>query len=138
MNASELQKLGHALDAGWLMALWLAIHGGDPPPQEQVIGENESLDLSALALVARLSELYPEADKTPGAALANLAKLGFKVTVTMADDSKVQLHGPDDVKALMATMSAAGANQQGPYKRICIWNQYLGQVCKILYQTHWS
>jgi hypothetical protein len=54
MNGNELEKLGHALDAGWLMALWLAIHGGDPPPQEQVIGESESLDLSALALVARL------------------------------------------------------------------------------------
>ncbi|RZF28584.1 hypothetical protein EVC45_17180 [Paraburkholderia sp. UYCP14C] len=138
MNASEIQKLGHALDAGWLMALWLAIHGGDPPPQEQVIEVNESLDLAALTMVARLGELYPEAGKNPGAALSNLAKLGFRVTVTMADDSKVELHGPDDVKTLMATMSAACSSQQGPYKKICVWNQYLGQVCKILYQTHWS
>jgi hypothetical protein len=138
MNGNELEKLGHALDAGWLMALWLAIHGGDPPPQEQVIGENESLDLSALALIARLSELFPKAAGNPGAALSNLGKLGFKVTVTMADDSRVELRGPDDVKTLMATMSAADVSKQGPYKKICIWNQYFGQVCKILYQPHWS
>jgi hypothetical protein len=26
-------QVAHQLDAGWIVALWLAIHGGDPPPE---------------------------------------------------------------------------------------------------------
>ena len=29
--------LAHDLDAAWILALWLAIHGGDPPPPIEII-----------------------------------------------------------------------------------------------------
>jgi hypothetical protein len=31
-NLVHERTLAHEVDAGWIMALWLAIHGGDPAP----------------------------------------------------------------------------------------------------------
>ena len=30
-------RFAHALDAAWIIALWKAIHGGDPPPEQIAI-----------------------------------------------------------------------------------------------------
>jgi hypothetical protein len=30
-------RFAHELDAAWIIALWKAIHGGDPPPEEVAV-----------------------------------------------------------------------------------------------------
>jgi hypothetical protein len=137
MNALELQKLGHALDAGWLMALWLAIHGGDPPPQNQVIAENESLDFAALALVTRLAELYPGAAKNTVGALINLKKLGISVTASFDNERVFPLDSAEAHKNFMATLSEQN-EWDGLYFKVCSHATPLsGQTCTIMHKVAW-
>jgi len=135
MNERQLISLAHVVDAAWIEALWIAIHGGDPPPQQQQIGENVSTDLIAGALVARLAEQYPEAYQTPGASLAKLAKLGISMTATLADKREFNLHGPEDLKRFAEALFTTRAGEEGPFHRICINTQYFGIVCKTLYKV---
>jgi hypothetical protein len=59
----------HANDPGWIIALWLAIHGGDPAPDH--IGRAEA-SRAALAIIRELAEhLEPAQAKAVTAALAH-------------------------------------------------------------------
>ena len=57
----------HVQDISWLIALWLAIHGGDPAP-EGPVRIDETTALVAAALSARLTEINGGA--VTGAALS--------------------------------------------------------------------
>jgi hypothetical protein len=46
--------LAHELDAAWIIALWIAIHGGDPAPIEIAI--DEGLAKEAAALTGRAAQ----------------------------------------------------------------------------------
>ncbi|EIM96299.1 hypothetical protein WQE_34786 [Paraburkholderia hospita] len=136
MNEIELVKqLAHAVDVGWILALWKAIHGGDPAKKDHVVEENESLDLAAIAVVARLGELYPETHKDPGASLTNLTKLGISVTATLSDDRVFELRGPEDFKRFAETFTAPNRNREQYLRKVCIQHQYIERSCKILYQV---
>lgn len=56
-------ELAHELDASWLIALWFAIHGGDPSPEGMVSRElQEGAALGAIeALSVALNEKTMEA-----------------------------------------------------------------------------
>jgi hypothetical protein len=56
MNLQEL-TLAHEPDVAWIVALWLAIHGGDPGP-EAAVEIDETTALLATALSARLAEKH--------------------------------------------------------------------------------
>jgi len=66
-------------DAAALVALWLQIYGGDPPPQEVQL--SPTLSLAAAALVAQLSEEYrPSAEPLSNHELADrLRRLGLEL-----------------------------------------------------------
>jgi hypothetical protein len=51
--------LAHERDAAWLMALYLAVHGGDPPPEEGVVS-HELQEAAALAAVLAISQALGE------------------------------------------------------------------------------
>jgi len=38
MSKIPERKFAHQLDAAWIMLLWKAIHGGDPPPEQVALG----------------------------------------------------------------------------------------------------
>jgi hypothetical protein len=51
--------LAHELDPGWLLELWLAIHGGDPGPQQVRLKEAEELMERATSIVRELAKSIP-------------------------------------------------------------------------------
>jgi hypothetical protein len=65
-------RLTHERDAAWLIALYLAIHGGDPAPKEGVVA-HELQQGAALSAIAALSEALDE--KTRAAVLHTLAPI---------------------------------------------------------------
>jgi hypothetical protein len=70
--------LAHEPDVAWLIALWLAIHGGDPGP-EGPIEIDETTALLAAALSARLGELYGPGATTAETLQDRLAGTGMAV-----------------------------------------------------------
>ena len=53
-NPREIE-LAHERDASWLIALWLAIHGGDPAPAEGELVPRELQEAAALNAIEALS-----------------------------------------------------------------------------------
>lgn len=49
-------RLTHERDAAWLIALYLAIHGGDPAPPKQGVVAHELQQSAALSAIAVLTE----------------------------------------------------------------------------------
>jgi hypothetical protein len=75
---AQAERVGtHVPDAEWLIALWLAIHGGDPAPGETIVGEAAARE-AALGIIAAVAP-YALAAST-GARVEILAKLGVTVT----------------------------------------------------------
>jgi hypothetical protein len=72
--------LAHEPDIAWLIALWIAIHGGDPAP-EGPVEVDETTALLAAALAARLGELYGRGAATAEALQDRLAGSGMAVRV---------------------------------------------------------
>ena len=69
--ASHLDlRLAHELDAAWIIALYLAIHGGDPPPEHAV-----PLSEATIAQVAALGAHLREAHALPGTQELSMARL---------------------------------------------------------------
>lgn len=66
-------QLSLDMDVAWLIALWIATHGGDPGPDDH----DELTWLLAQGLVTRLGERYPAA--TPATIEKRLEKLGIAV-----------------------------------------------------------
>jgi hypothetical protein len=53
-------RLTHERDAAWLIALYLAVHGGDPAPKEGTVVVHDQQLGAALAAIAALSEALDE------------------------------------------------------------------------------
>ncbi|HEY2294501.1 MAG TPA: hypothetical protein VGM86_27700 [Thermoanaerobaculia bacterium] len=53
-------RLTHERDAAWLIALYLAVHGGDPAPKEGTVVAHDQQLGAALAAIAALSEALDE------------------------------------------------------------------------------
>jgi len=53
-------RLAHERDAAWLIALYLAVHGGDPAPKEGTVVAHDQQLGAALAAIAALSEALDE------------------------------------------------------------------------------
>ena len=60
--APKIGTLAHAQDPAWLIALWLAIHGGDPAPIEGVVAQ-EIQEGAALRAIAALSEALDQTSR---------------------------------------------------------------------------
>ena len=52
----HLVELAHALDPGWLLELWLAIHGGDPGPESKRLKQAEEHLEAASVILRELDE----------------------------------------------------------------------------------
>src|SRR2546423_13592409 len=42
-------RSAHQLDAAWIIALWKAIHGGDPAPEGGMLSEGEAVSIASVA-----------------------------------------------------------------------------------------
>jgi hypothetical protein len=63
-------NLAHELDPAWIIALWLAIHGGDPSPIEQTVSEAAERAIAAQVI----AELAPFVGGAAGHAIAEVLK----------------------------------------------------------------
>ena len=66
----------HQQDAAWLITLWLAIHGGDPGPDEVVISDAEARE-AATAIVAAVAPYTRAGLALPPVRQEMLNKLGL-------------------------------------------------------------
>jgi len=71
--------LSHELDAAWIIALWKAIHGGDPSP--------EQIAAQAIAALAQYVAGPAQAEFTFGELKTQFAKLGVQVTEAAKEES---------------------------------------------------
>jgi hypothetical protein len=55
------EVIAHRRDAAWLIELWLAIHGGDPVPDEVRLGQQEAGDLATIRAVIGLVRCLEDA-----------------------------------------------------------------------------
>ena len=97
--------LAHELDAAWIIALWKAIHGGDPSP-EAVAAEA----IAALAQYLRGAEYsftFPQLEK-------QFANLGVQVT-ERSEEAEARAAGP---KPVAAAQSAALQSEERPEFRL--------------------
>ena len=71
--------LAHELDAAWIIALWKYIHGGDPPPPDQVI--------AAHIIAALAGHVAGEAAPPPALEVLQqrFASIGSQITVELAE-----------------------------------------------------
>ncbi len=65
----------HVPDAQWLIALWVAIHGGDPAPNDGIVSEAAARE-AAIGIIAAVA---PYASAASSASADILAKLGVAV-----------------------------------------------------------
>lgn len=73
MSAVNKVELAHERDAAWIIALYLAIHGGDPPPPTGTTVGNKLREAAALNAIAGLAQaLNPEASQAVQQVLAPL------------------------------------------------------------------
>ena len=63
-------NLAHELDPAWIIALWLAIHGGDPNPIEHTVSEAAERAIAAQVI----AELAPIVGGAAGHAIAEVLK----------------------------------------------------------------
>jgi hypothetical protein len=63
-------NLAHELDPAWIIALWLAIHGGDPNPIEHTVSEAAERAIAAQII----AELAPVVGGAAGHAIAEVLK----------------------------------------------------------------
>jgi hypothetical protein len=79
MDNIEATAVAHEPDAAWLIALWLAIHGGDPAP-DGAVSVDETTALLATTLSLRLSEAYGVELASPEVLQARLADIGIALS----------------------------------------------------------
>ena len=72
------------LDIAWIIALWIAIHGGDPGPEIS----DEVAEFAARALVAQLQERYPGRARDAAAVKERLARLGISTVPRKAEPGR--------------------------------------------------
>jgi hypothetical protein len=83
----------HSLDIVWILALFYAIYGGDPPREEQAA---ETTELLARGLVGHMSGSKTEAPKD---AVEKMAKLGMKVMMHL-DGKPTEIKSSQEFYAL--------------------------------------
>ena len=118
----KLLEVAHELDAAWIIGLYIAIHGGDPPP----FAEESKAELAEL-LARGFAGQLPGVDALPPAQLIeNLAKLNIKVS-TKIGNSKTELKTANDVE----TFSKHFHSGPGPFvpHMICIVVPGFGEFC---------
>ncbi|MBV9918450.1 MAG: hypothetical protein JO153_18275 [Solirubrobacterales bacterium] len=81
--------LAHEPDIAWLIALWIAIHGGDPAP-EGPVAIDPTTALLATALSRRLQEVRGVGSLTFEALRERLASVGIAVREGEAEISQVE------------------------------------------------
>jgi len=82
--ASEITSitLTHERDAAWLIALYLAIHGGDPAPDEGKVVEHEVQQGAAIRAIIALTQALDQGARTAvQEAIAPLQKQSHMKTV---------------------------------------------------------
>jgi hypothetical protein len=103
----------HELDAGWLIALWIAIHGGDPAKSEVTI-DDEATILIAAALDRQLATTTGSRDREMSDTLLERLK-GFGVEPVAAHEDKPYFHcwqvEIPDVKT---------GKPSGQYRTVCV------------------
>jgi hypothetical protein len=82
--------IAHDLDAGWVIALWIAIHGGDPARSEVTIDDEATL-LVAAALDRQLATLTGLRERQMSDTLLNRLK-GFGIVPIAAHDERPSFH----------------------------------------------
>ena len=93
-------RLAHELDAAWIIALWKAIHGGDPSP-EQIAVEA----IAALSLQFSPSHAVPPAGTSLTQLQERLKAIGVEIH---------EQQGGQGVAAAPAAATAAAIGGQGP------------------------
>jgi hypothetical protein len=88
----------HSLDIAWIIALYRAVHGGDPPPPlgETELERDNTTELIARGLVGHLAG--PNAG-APANMIENLMKLGMKVHVK-SEEQRTEIKSTKEFKAL--------------------------------------
>jgi hypothetical protein len=107
--------LAHELDAAWIIALWKAIHGGDPAP-EAVAAEA----IAALAQYLRGAEYsftFAQLEK-------QFANLGVQVT-ERSEEAEAKVAAPKPVAAAQAGVQSEDERQFRPHQ-YCF--KFKGQV----------
>jgi hypothetical protein len=80
----------HELDAAWIIALWKAIHGGDPSPE---VGETTLL--AAATLASQLAATHGNGSLTFAQLQQRLGEVGIEVTRGEAPKAEaLQAGGP--------------------------------------------
>ncbi len=122
-------RLTHERDAAWLVALWLAVHGGHPAPKEGEVVGHDLQQAAALAAISALATALDEkARKEVDRAVAPLAKahpmksVGAKAAAARLEAMGVRLteHAGDKLTADGVRGAAAQAR---PY---CV--RFRGQI----------
>jgi hypothetical protein len=133
-------QLAHELDASWLIALWLAIHGGDPPPIEGQLVPGELQEAAALGAIEALTvaldaktreavhqAIAPQLRKSPLKTVdakteaARLKALGFRITEYA--DEHAHAHAHSHTKTTSKAAAEGDAFLRPPY---CI--HYKGMI----------
>lgn len=126
-------RLTHERDAAWLVALWLAVHGGDPAPEKgEVVGHGLQQAAALSAIAALATALDEKARKAVEHAVAPLLKehpmkaVGAKAAGARLEAMGIHLteHAGDKLTADQVKGAAgATAAQARPY---CI--HFRGQI----------
>jgi hypothetical protein len=121
------RELAHIIDVHWIIALWIAIHGGDPAE----LG-GEATVAMARALAKQLEETHPHLTEDPGVMLERLAQLGFTVSVRPEGGTKMQVRNAEHLRKFIDT-SAGGYGEQGKVRafplELCLISDGFGTFC---------
>jgi len=107
--ATPILKFAHIPDIAWIIALWKAIHGGDPAPDDQV----------AAAKILAAAAGYLSGQATNPVAVETLAKrfkaMGTEVTVAEAEmprTERLQMPGGFTASHFIQICFGVGAHRQ--------------------------
>jgi hypothetical protein len=103
MNIEELEiVLAHDLEADWIIALWLYIHGGDPGPEE-----NQLTGLLAKSFATQMRERFPQLTRDPVAIVQKLNRLGITVKGRLPDKREFELKDRAGMRKFAEALSMA-------------------------------
>jgi hypothetical protein len=110
----EYLKFEHEQDAAWLMALFLAIYGGDPPEREVRLDETEVYLVSAL--LSYFLESQGLERPSPGVVDERLAAFGIHPKPSDSGDGTEETGGAGGGWDVSFTSSGGIHDQDAPYK----------------------
>jgi hypothetical protein len=112
----------HELDASWIIALWFAIHGGDPPPEKGILDRAASAHLAATIIQTLATTLDAKTQHAIVEALPKTAPQHALKTTELMNQEHLQqrMHA----LKLPVTFNAGGDEGRG----CCVGTQH-GLVC---------